>query len=244
MATALQPSSLKKRSFLYRILQNAGANFAEVAGGAAASDFGNPSSELEAAKTMGLADLSPLPRTGFKGRGTIEWLQSEGLTLPEESNRAVLQNDGMVAARLSPSEMLLLGDMSGDGQGVSRLTTAWENTRSAEQDGARTARGYLVPRQETHAWLFVSGSCAATMFAKVCGVDLRPDRFPPGQIAQTSVARANGVILRQDLGETLGYHLLIDSASADFFWPAIIDAMDEFEGAPVGLASLRSLAGL
>jgi len=242
VVSALQPSSLTRRSFFYRILQNAGANFTEVAGAATALDFGNPSGEIETAMRMGLADLSPLPRSGFKGRGTIEWLQGQDLTPPEKSNHAVIQNDGVLAARLSPSEMLLLDDLSGDGQGIARLESTWQVARDAEQEGATTARSYLLPRRETHAWLFVSGSCAAMMFAKVCGVDLQPDRFSPGQVAQTSVARANGVVIRQDLGDTLGYHLLIDSASADFFWPAIMDAMNEFEGGPVGLSALRSLA--
>jgi sarcosine oxidase subunit gamma len=37
------------------------------------------------------------------------------------------------------------------------------------------------------------------------------------------------------------FHLLADSASADYLWEALLDAMAEFGGAPVGLAALRSL---
>ena len=77
-------------------------------------------------------------------------------------------------------------------------------------------RGFPTPRQHTHAWFLVSGAQAATMFAKICGVDLRPGQFAPGRIAQTSVARLNAVIVRDDQGETLTYHVLVDSASAEY----------------------------
>ena len=49
----------------------------------------------------------------------------------------------------------------------------------------------------------------------------------------------SGIILRQDLGELPVFHLLADSASADYLWDCLVDAMAEFDGAPVGLAALR-----
>jgi sarcosine oxidase subunit gamma len=79
------------------------------------------------------------------------------------------------------------------------------------------------------------------MVAKICGVDLRPGKFADGRIAQTSMARMNGVVIRDDQGETLAYHLLGDSASAEYLWGCLIDAMAEFDGAPVGLAAVRAL---
>ena len=41
----------------------------------------------------------------------------------------------------------------------------------------------------------------------------------------------------------LAYHLLFDSASADYLWDCLIDAMDEFDGAPVGATALSTLWG-
>jgi sarcosine oxidase subunit gamma len=239
MATSLDPTDFKRRSFLYRKLRDAGARFGELAGGAVALDYGDPTKEAETARRMGLADLSVLPRTGFKGAGTAEWLAAQGVVLPEESNQAARQADGALAARLAPRELHILGDLEGSGALIERLESAW----AAEPLPPQSPRGYPVPRRETHAWFLVTGASAAAMFAKICGVDLRPDRFADGRIAQTSVARANAVVIRDDRHGTLAYHLLVDSASADFFWPAVLDAMAEFEGAPVGLGAVQGLAG-
>ena len=81
------------------------------------------------------------------------------------------------------------------------------------------------------------------MFAKLCGVDLRPGRFADLAIAQTSAAGITGVIIRDDRGGHLAYHLLCDSASAAYLWDCLVDAMTEFDGRPVGLAAVRSLGG-
>ena len=239
MADALQPADFKRRPFLYRKLAEAGADFVDLGGAAMAADYGNPDAELERAQRLGLADLSVLPRGGFKGAGTPDWLTAQGLSVPEDSNRALRQSDGTLAARLAPTEILLLSDVAGEAGTIADLEATW----NAAPQPPQTPRGYPLPRRDSHAWFLVTGAEAAGMFAKVCGVDLRPVKFEPGQIAQTSIARANGIVIRDDLGATLAYHLLVDSASADFFWPAILDAMAEFGGGPVGHSALLALAG-
>src|SRR5262245_51119002 len=64
-----------------------------------------------------LADLSLQPRSGFKGRGTPEWLESEGVALPE-INHAARQPDGTLAIRLGPREVLLLAPRPGSCDGL------------------------------------------------------------------------------------------------------------------------------
>ena len=64
----LEPHAQLRRSFVYRKLRDLGARFEVINGGAVAMDFGDdPAAEAERAQNLGLADLSPLPRTGFKG---------------------------------------------------------------------------------------------------------------------------------------------------------------------------------
>ena len=79
------------------------------------------------------------------------------------------------------------------------------------------------------------------MFAKLCGVDLSPGKFDDLAIAQTSIARVSGIIIRDDRGEQLAYHLLCDCALAAYLWDCLVDAMIEFNGRLVGLAAIRSL---
>jgi len=231
------------RSFVYRKLLKQNANFETLGSAAVAQDFGDPGRERETARRLGLADLSPLPRLGVKGAGTADWLAGRGFQVPGESNQAVRQASGVLAARLAPSELLLLGDLSGDPPGdpgpLDAIAAAWR----AEPLPPERPRGYLVPRQHSHFWFLVSGERAAAMFAKLCGVDLRPGKFADGRIAQTSLARMNAVVIRDDRGGVLAYHLLGDSASAEYLWDCLTDAMAEFAGAPVGLAAVRGLGG-
>ena len=90
--------------------------------------------------------------------------------------------------------------------------------------------------------MLVAGEHSATLFAKICGVDLRPQHFADGQIAQTSVAKMSALVARADQGRTLAYHLLCDSASANYMWDCLLDAAAEFGGGPVGLRAMQGLA--
>lgn len=245
----VQPSAYPRRSFLYRKLAAIGANFGEVGGpvggAAVALDFGDPDGEAQTAQRLGLADLSVLPHSGFKGAGVVEWLRRQGVEVSEEPNWAPRQTGGGLALRQAAAEVMILGDLSGDGGWPERLKQAWW----AEPVPPETPRGFPMPRDETHAWLAVTGTHAAAMFAKLCGVDLRPPAFPQGRVAQTSIARLNGVIVRDDRGDDQGddqggvpfFHLLADCAAAEYLWDCLLDAMAEFDGRPVGLTALRGL---
>lgn len=170
-----------------------------------------------------LTDLSPFARTGFKGADTPDWLVRQGLTIPEAPNRAAVQGDGSVLARLSAGEFLLLGH-PGDEMGlVERLETAW-----SWGDGAGLC--FPLPRQDSHAWFHLRGDKVPEMLAKLCGVDLRRHAFAAGTVAQTSIARLNGIVVRH--GDD--FHLLADSASAEYLWDCLVDAMAEFGGSVAG----------
>jgi sarcosine oxidase subunit gamma len=160
------------------------------------------------------------------------------LSIGPDSNRAYRQGGGELALRLAPTEILLIDGLAATGGLINRLNAAW----SWGGEKPRTLIGYPVPRADSHGWFAVTGEHAATMFAKICGVDLRPHRFADGAIAQTSLAKMSGIIVRADLGRTLSYYVLADSASAEYLWGCLVDAMAEFDGAPVGLTALRELA--
>jgi len=234
------PTAFSRRSCIYRLLQQAGARFAPISDAAITVDFGKPiEAEAAQARTMGIADLSVLPRTGFKGVGTVEWLTSQGLAIGPHSNRAYPQPGGELAARLAPTEIFLIDSLAANGELIRRLNAAW----SWGSERPRTLIGYPMPRSESHAWFMVTGERVSAMFAKICGVDLRLHRFAVGAIAQTSVAKMSAIVIRADLGGTPAFHLLADSASAEYLWTCVLDAMAEFDGAPVGWSALRKLTG-
>ncbi len=220
------------RSFVHHKLEAAGARFERVGGALLAAEM--PEGNRATLARLGIVDLSPLPRIGFKGRGTIPAMQAAGVAVDAEPNRAFRQADGGICAVLAPGEVLVLSAPTGDGALVRSLQSGWSI------DNAQGT--YLVPRASTHAWFRIVGTLAPTTFAKICGVDLRPHRFADLHIAQTSIVRLSGIIIREDVGETPAFHLLVDSASAEYVWDCVMDAMAEFNGRAVGLTALSDLA--
>ena len=229
---ALKPADLTRRSNLYRVATRLGARWSEVNGFAAPADYGDAAGETAAARNLGIADLAALPRAGYKGWDMATWAAGQGVDLPQP-NRARVQGDGTLAMRLSNGELVLLGgDHAGTGT-IDRLAGAWT------MDGAVC---FPVPRSDTNTRLAVTGARVPEMMAKMCGIDLRAHRFENHQIAQTSVARMNAILLRNDRGATYALDMVLDSASAVYMWECLTDAMSEFGGRPIGLDALRALS--
>lgn len=236
MPRSADPRTFAHRSFVYRLLAAQGAEFTEISGSAVAARFGaSLEDEVAAARSLSLVDLSPLPRIGFKGPGALGWLGGQGIAGLDRDNRAYRQGDGEIAVRLGPCEALILDAVARESALCRRLEKAWS--------GEDMTGCHPELRGDSHFWSAVCGLHAAPMLAKLCGIDLRPERFAQGDVAQTSVARLGAVILRADLGSVPVFHILGDSASAEYYWEVLMDAMAEFDGRLVGLEALRELAG-
>lgn len=218
-----------RRSFVAPRLIAQGARFAEVGDTAVATEFpdlGQP--------RLGLTDLSPLPRIGIKGARVLDHLRAQGWPAPERNNSAEATADGELVCRLSDQEVLVLA--------APQLWLAAQNTPvdtlAATVDEATT---WSVPRRESHCWFVLRGPDAPACLQKLCGVDLRLHSFGPGSIAQTSIARLNGVVCRSPMSAD-EFHILADSASAVWFWDVLLDAAEEFGGGPIGLSEALDTA--
>lgn len=192
-----------------------------VAGRLTGQAAGAPAAGAGGANLL-LFDLSLLPRWGIKGRGTLPWLTTAGAAAPSGDNRAQRQSDGSLVVQLSPSEVLILSPLS-DGQ--SRLAEMIDALPPAGHDAC-----YPAPRRDSHCWFVIAGSDAPRMFAKLCGVNLASDKFTDGSVAQTSVARLSAIVIRHDIANSFSVSLLADSASAEYLWSCVLDAMTEFSG--------------
>lgn len=217
---------LTRRSFVRRSLDALDAQWSRLGDVDVATTI--PQERLQA--DVVLRDLSPLPRTGFKGADTAAWLAGRDLSCPPIHNQAAVQADGTLLARLSPGEFLLLGALDGSPGKVADTDVAWN------LDTAGLC--FQVPRRDSHAWFHLSGPKTPDLFAKLCGIDLRTDKFADLAIAQTSVARLNAIIIRDDRNGAPAFHLLADSASAAYLWDCLIDAMTEYSGSVAGVGNL------
>ena len=229
------PDRYTRRSFVYRDLEARGARFRRLAGAAVASDFGRPEDERRALERLGLCDLSPLPRVGFKGPAALDWLRSRRVGGLARDNWADVQPSGALAARLAPTEALILSSLTGREVLCARLEAALDAT---PRPGC-----YKAMRRDGNFHFLLGGGHAADAMATLCAVDLRARAFPAGSVAQTSVARMSMIVIGVALGEVPAFHLLGDSASAAYAWGVLVDAMAEFEGIPVGFDAVRHAAG-
>ncbi len=221
------------RSQIYRRHVSAGARFEEVGRAAVPSEYGQADDEEIQAGQLALADLSTLPKTGFKGAGAPGWLERQDKRLPNSPNFAVRQNDGSLIAQLSANELLILSDLAANSDVVATLQDRYSLDT--------TERVYSLPRSDSHCWFALTGKFAATALAKICGVDLRAHKFALYEVAQTSLARVNAIILRNDLDTTPCFFILSDVSSAEYLWDAFLDVMAEFNGGKVGIRALRAL---
>jgi sarcosine oxidase subunit gamma len=223
----VDPTAFLRRSPLQRLVGSR-AEWRAVGDAAVAQRVGGPTD----ADGPVIADLSPLPRLGFKGRGTIEAARKRGVALEATPNRAFRQPDGGLCLVLAPGEIILLSNLAGDGERLAQLEAEWRI-----EDTERT---YPVPRRDSHAWLAIAGHETPQMLAKLCAVDLRPEKFPDLSIAQTSIAKMSAIVVRADLGSKPVFHLLADSAAALYFCNCIVDAGEEFSARIVGLEDLQA----
>lgn len=226
---APSPSDTLVRSPLAKALAAAAATWRPIAGSMIADEVKGAADPTR----LAIVDLSPLPRLGFKGRGTIPAMQARGIVCEPKANQAYRQPDGTLCLVLAASEVILLGDLAGQTQSFD----TWENAWRIE-DGERT---YPLKRRDSHAWLLLTGRDVPQMFAKLCAIDLRLHKFPNLAIAQTSVAKMTAIVTRADIGATPAFHLLADSASALYLSSCLRDAAQEFGG---GLAGLREIEKL
>ncbi|ONH49737.1 N-methylglutamate dehydrogenase subunit D [Pseudomonas cedrina] len=168
-----------------------------------------------------LADLTDLPRVGFRGSHSAEYLRGRDFVLPDAPNRAVAQADGSYVARLSQTEYLLLGSPEDKGERMADEEARWELDHQAN---------YLLPRQDSHACFQLTGEHLGKVMAKLCGVDLSPQAFGPGTVAQTSAARVNVIVINSGTAQQASLHILCDRASKAYFLEAFLDAIQEFSG--------------
>lgn len=234
---SLDPVDAVRRSPVYRLLQERGADFTVVNEGAIAESLTSVETEEEQARQLSLCDLSVLPRCGFKGSGTMEWLTKQGLSTPPQPNLAIpVQDDGLLV-RLAANECLLLADLQSRSTLCSDLTAKWWSASVPPE----TQRCFPLERQDSHAWFALTGELAPALFARMCAVDLRPTHFENAQVAQTMSARVSTIIIRSDLGDTLNYYVLTDTSSAEYLWGCIDEASSQLGGMVIGVAALRRL---
>lgn len=161
-------------------------------GGAAS----NMLSALTPQDDLRIADLTPLPRFGLKGPNAADWFSAQGFDLPPANRHA--RHDGMTILRLGGRDIMVLADPD-----------APEQTRALVSRWRAAPQGHSSWREETWAWLRLTGPAAPDVMARLTAFDVRDGVFSADAIAQTRVAHLDAVLLRT----STGFDLLFDIAS-------------------------------
>ena len=165
---------------------------------------------------VALSDWSCFARTGLRG-GSAAFLARAGLAMPAEPNQASRNDAGILVARLGASEVLVLAPGRRE-----PLDPAYA------MDGDPDGDIVPLPRAFGTCWLHLAGGRSAEILSMVCGVDLRPHRFPDLGVAQTVVARVNATIVRDDAGQVpAAFHLIADWTYGPYLWAALADAVTQ-----------------
>ncbi|WP_051219662.1 aminomethyltransferase family protein [Oceanobacter kriegii] len=185
----------------------------------------------ERARNGGVLELSMLPHTGFRGAGTADWLSSMEYPIPLKPNMATACSEGNWVLRLSKTEYWLLANPNDLGKAIESLPTDMADTPNA---------CYPLFCKDSHAWLMLTGEHTGEILSKLSAVDMRESEFPVGSIAQTSIARINAILVRQEVNGLAAVSILCDIASSDYLWTVLMDAVQEFDGGAVGLDVLTN----
>lgn len=148
-----------------------------------------------------LSDLTDKARFGLKGGGSAAWLAAQGVK-PPAVNR-IADHRGMRVLRLGNEDILLLAEGAEDT--LAEVKTAWQ--------AAPAPKGYSSWREEGWAWMRLSGPRLAEAMSSLCALDLRPQKFGAGDIAQTRVGHIEAVTFRSPTG----FDILFDITASAYF---------------------------
>lgn len=138
-----------------------------------------------------------------------------GLPLPLEPNTVVRAGE-LTALWLGPDEWLVVGPPGTQQDLESRIRSATGDEPVSVTD---------VSAQRTT--LLVAGPRARDLLAHGCPLDLHPRAFGPGRCAQTTLARAQIVLVARDESRA-GFWVLVRSSFAGYLTDWLLDAAAEY----------------
>ena len=226
MSTMKTSELFKQRSFVNRKID--AVAFKAIGDSALVTKVVVKGDSKNHATNLALIDLSVAARIGFRGTNANSHLKFAKLPVPSKPNMMVQsKTESLMTLRLSDNEYWVLDGSTDMGEKLLKLTAL------PVPDNC-----YRLYCQHSHAWFMLTGQYIEQTMAKICGVDLRKLSFPLDTIVQTSVAKVNAVIVRHEVNEIPVFSVLSDSASAEYLWDCLLDAMIEFEGHVVGIDAL------
>ncbi|CAG9203812.1 conserved hypothetical protein [Paraburkholderia sabiae] len=178
------------------------------------------------AATLGIADVSFLSRTGFKGKGAAAWLQAQDIPVPELPNSWAPLAGGGVVLRLGISEYLIEDGLTqGSSATVAHLDTPVHVYPVLHQDVA----------------LVLCGDAVQELLLQTCNVNFAALDLAARPVVLTSMA---GVAVTVMPGIRAGrpyYRIWADGTYGLYLWECLAGIARELGGGPVGVAAITDI---
>jgi heterotetrameric sarcosine oxidase gamma subunit len=134
--------------------------------------------------------------------------------------RAARDPDGTLVVGSGPGEWLLLAAPGQAPELDSRLATIAEQATGEHVTWVDLTHGRALMR--------LTGCAAASVLARVCGIDLSDEITPVGAAFRTSVATLATDIVRDDVSGTRSYLLHCERSSGNYLFGALLRAGADF----------------
>ncbi|HKO25642.1 MAG TPA: hypothetical protein VJY65_13005 [Chloroflexota bacterium] len=209
---------------LYHAHVAAGAALVERDGWLLPRSYGNPTVEQTAVReAVGLLDISESGKLDLKSDDLDAALGDafKGI-VHVEVGRAVPAGEGgkTRVCRLTEGQALLVtapDALQGTLNALGKVASAQTCTHVTDLTSALCGLRLVGPR-------------APAVLERLSWLDLVPDRFADGALAQGSVARIHALIVRRDMVGLTGYDLYVDRDLGAYLWDVLLE-----QGAPLGL---------
>src|ERR671938_721328 len=209
---------------LYHEHVAAGAVLVERDGWLLPRSYGNPTVEQTALREAGgLLDIGESGKVDLKSDDLDAALGAafEGIGRVEVGRAVPAGEDGRTrVCRLTEGQALLVtapDALQGTLDALGKVASAQTCTHLTDLTSALCGLRLVGPR-------------AAAVLEQLSWLDLAPDRFADGALAQGSVARIHALIVRRDTAGLTGYDLYVDRDLGAYLWDVLLE-----QGAPLGL---------
>ncbi len=214
-----------------------GAEMVERDGWLLPRSYGDPAIEAATVReAVGLLDVGDEGKIDLKSDdldAALAVLRSNGTNgkragaaIPHLAVTALSETVGVCL--LTRTQALLLTPPAALRETLAALTRAEasvEHTHATDLTGALCGLRLLGPR-------------APAVLERLSSLDLAPDRFADGALAQGGLARLQALIVRRDEGGLTGYDLYVDRDLGLYLWETLLE-----QGAPLGLAPVGVAVG-
>ncbi|NEQ28810.1 MAG: methylglutamate dehydrogenase [Microcoleus sp. SIO2G3] len=175
--------------------------------------------------TLGMADLSCLTRCGFKGAGAAEWLQSQGLPVPDRPNSWLSLPEGGIIARLGISEFLIEDNLE------SAISPRLINQ-------SVPAQVYPVLRQ--YLAIALCGNSIDELMRQTGNVNFSALPLTEAPVVLTSMIGVSVTIIP---GEQI-YRIWCDGTFGVYFWQTLLEIVAEIGGGTIGAERFFDLVSI